>query len=504
MMKTMTIENRFNLIDEPWIPVSDHGPVSLRQIFTVNQYKSLGGNPVEKIALLKLLQAITHAAVTPENDNAWQALGYAGLAVECLAYLERWHHVFYLFGEQPFLQMPAINKAEIKSYGTVLPYIATGNSTVITHGQIEGQLSDAEKAIMLVVQMSMALGGKKTDNEVVLTAGYRGKTKDPGKATTGRPGPGLAFLGMMHSFYEGTCLQETLWLNMFTCEEIQRKQMFTGVGIPPWEKMPAGEDDDIARALKSSLVGRLVPLCRFCLLVDSGLHYSEGIAHANYQEGIVDPSVAVNFSTKKPLVLWIDPEKKPWRELMALLGFFVGTDAQGFECWQIKSGFDRIRSAVPAFAIWSGGLRVSSNAGEQFVSGNDDFVQSQVWLESCIIGEMWFQYLKAEIEALEGLSKGLYGRVKGFYADQKLDGAKYAALASNLFWQYCEKDFHDLIAACSDDGENPEKRRLELRQNFACYVLQIYDLFCPMETARQLEAWAKNKPNNGKYLKREN
>ncbi|MCL5254743.1 MAG: type I-E CRISPR-associated protein Cse1/CasA, partial [Gammaproteobacteria bacterium] len=52
------MENRFNLVDEPWIPVADYGRVSLRQIFTNSDYRALGGNPVQKIALLKLLLAV--------------------------------------------------------------------------------------------------------------------------------------------------------------------------------------------------------------------------------------------------------------------------------------------------------------------------------------------------------------------------------------------------------------------------------------------------------------
>lgn len=37
------MENRFNLIDEPWIPVTNAGLVSLREIFLNNDLRSLGG-----------------------------------------------------------------------------------------------------------------------------------------------------------------------------------------------------------------------------------------------------------------------------------------------------------------------------------------------------------------------------------------------------------------------------------------------------------------------------
>lgn len=116
-----TIENRFNLVDEPWIPVAGVGRVSLAQLFENPQYRSLGGNPVQKIAVMKLLLAIAQAAATPADEHAWRALGAEGLACSCGAYLDRWHERFYLYGERPFLQMSAIHAADLQRYGAVLP-----------------------------------------------------------------------------------------------------------------------------------------------------------------------------------------------------------------------------------------------------------------------------------------------------------------------------------------------------------------------------------------------
>ena len=104
----MTTENRFNLIDEPWIPIVDMGRVSLKDIFSHTHYRALGGNPVQKIALTKLLLAIAQAASTPKDDKDWAELGAKGLAAKCLAYLDEWHECFWLYGEQPFLQMPDV------------------------------------------------------------------------------------------------------------------------------------------------------------------------------------------------------------------------------------------------------------------------------------------------------------------------------------------------------------------------------------------------------------
>lgn len=497
------MDKHFNLIDEPWIPVAGEGRVSLQQVFSEPDLRALGGNPVEKIALTKLLLAVAQAAATPDDDAAWRSMGADGMARKCLAYLDQWHERFDLYGAQPFLQMPAIAAAEIKSYGTVLPEIATGNTTVLTHGQVERVPSDAEKAVLLVGLMGFALGGKKTDNSVTLSAGYQGKRNEKGRPSTGKPGPAVAHMGLLHSLLQGEGLRQSLWLNLLTREQVVQNPHFpAGIGMAPWEQMPVGEDDEIARTLQQSLMGRLVPLCRFCLLAEGGLHYSEGIAYANYKEGVCDPTVAVNWSGKQPKALWVNPEKRPWRELTALLGFLAQQQSSGFDCWQLAACVERTSEAVETFAIWSGGLRVSSNAGEQFPKGDDDFVESLVFLQTSILGDFWFAQLQTEMAALNELAKGLFGRVLGYFKVQLVDGGDLAAQATHLFWQLCERDFQRLLDCCDVDEANAVRRNY-LRRRFADYSHQAYDRYCPKDTARQLDAWARCRPNHSKYLRQE-
>ncbi len=92
----------FNLIDEAWLPVADVGRVSLRDIFTHPEYRALGGNPVQKIAILKLLQAIAQAAATPEDEAQWQQLGWQKMAAQVCDYLEQWHDRFTFMAHTPF------------------------------------------------------------------------------------------------------------------------------------------------------------------------------------------------------------------------------------------------------------------------------------------------------------------------------------------------------------------------------------------------------------------
>ena len=491
------MESRFNLVDDLWIPIADRGMVSLKQIFSDTSLPALGGTPVQKLALMKLLLAIAQAAATPVNESDWRELKADGLARKCLAYLDKWHAHFSLYGARPFLQMPAIKVAKTQPYGAVLPEVSTGNTTVLSQIQVEKKLTDADRALVLLTLMAFALSGKKTDNSVVLTKGYRGKTNDKGNPATGKSGPAVAHLGLLHAHLIGHDLQTTLYLNLLTQEQITAMAIYPeGVGIPPWEQMPEGEDCPTASALKGSLMGRLISMSRFCLLNEASLHYSEGLAHSGYKEGGCDPTIAVNNTGKEPKALWVDPEKRPWRELTGLLSFLAQEQSQGFQCRQLTATMSRVRGICPRIGIWSGGLRVSSNAGEQYVSGSDDAVESLVWFDSASLGEEWFGWLKIETDALEQLAKTLYSCVVGFFKELKVDGSKRAAQATQLFWQLCERDFQTLVHQCEQEAQ-----RLRLRRRFASYVQQAFDDCCPYQTSRQLEAWAKCRPNLAKYLK---
>jgi len=489
-------KNQFNLIDEPWIPIVDVGRVSLWQLFGNPGYRALGGNPVQKIALTKLLLAIAQSACTPADDQEWVDLGAVGLAEKCLEYLDKWHERFYLYGERPFLQVPEIKAAAVQNFGAVLPEVSSGNTTVLTQSQVEKELSNADKTLLVVQLMGFGLGGKKTDNSVILSSVYQGKLNDKGKPSTGKPGTSIGFLGFLHNFLQGDSLLETLWLNLITDQQISTMSFYPqGLGTAPWEKMPVGENCAIAEKLKSTLMGRLLPLSRFCLLTTNGLHYSEGIIHQGYKEGGIDPSVSVDSSNKDIKAIWVDPEKRPWRVLTSLLSFLSQSSSNKFDCHQLRLGMGRAMAFVNNIGIWSGGLRVSSNAGEQYVSGSDDFVESVIQLNCALLGEIWFANLQLEMDELDKLSKMIYGATMSYFKSQNMENKGLSGQASNLFWQLCEHRFEDLLKACSS-----VEQAQAVRPIFARFVHKAYDTYCPKETARQLDAWAKNRPNLGKYL----
>lgn len=495
----MLPENSFNLTDEPWIPIEDAGQVSLRQLFSHPEYRALGGNPVQKIALTKLLLAIAQSAYTPDDDDDWTALGAGGLTQRCLTYLDQWYDRFYLYGEKPFLQIPAIKVAKVQSFGAVSAEISTGNTTVLTQTQVEKNLTDADKALLIVVLMGFGLGGK-ADNKVVLSPGYKGKLNSSGNASVSLPGASIGKIGYLHNFLLGKSLLETLWLNLFTQEQVATDLGIypQGIGVAPWEDMPIGENCSVAEALKSSLIGRLVPVSQFCMLTRNGLHYSGGLAHPGYKEGVVDSSVSVNFSTNPPKVIWVDPGKRPWRFLTALVSFLSQNNNRGFNCYQLSLNMRRAMGHVQMLGIWSGGLRVSGGGtNKQYISGADDFVESVFQLNCDMLGETWFCNLHLEMDELEKLSKIVYAATFNYFKYQNMETKGHAALAGDLFWQLCERRFQELMSACNNADQIHSMRLV-----FARVVHKAYDTYCSKDTARQLDAWAKNRPNLSNYLKK--
>ena len=210
----------FNLIEEQWIPVAQIGLVSLRDIFSNPDLPALGGSVLEKIAVMKLLLAIAQASYTPRDNKDWLELGISGLKEKCLSYLEQQKPYFSLYGEHPFLQFTQVKKAEIKPYSILFPEIASGNTSLLFHSQVAPaitDLDDAKKALALLVQMSSCFSGKKVDASVVLSPGYV-------KSKSAKSGPALCSLGLLHSFFTGENILDTIWFNLLTLYIISKSR----------------------------------------------------------------------------------------------------------------------------------------------------------------------------------------------------------------------------------------------------------------------------------------
>ena len=527
------MDNRFNLIDEAWIPVAGVGRVSLAQIFQNPDYRALGGNPVQKIALMKLLLAIAQAAYTPADEDEWRALGAEGLAEKCLAYLQQWHDRFYLYGGKPFLQMPAIEKLLAKRTASRLsaantagkkaaahetglpkafgagfyPDLPSENNTMLSQTMMAQEMADQDRAIFVVTVMNFAFGGKRIEADLENLSGVI-----LGSRHNAAAGPSLGgWDGQLHCFPIVHSLLGSLWVNLLTEQNIQRFGAWSGgVGRPAWEEMPTKEADSFSNQYQTTYQAALLAISRFVLLMRDGVIYMDGIQYPKVANGWIEPSLLIDKGSQPIKVKYVDPNKKPWRELESLLAFNAFSSTTGFECFSLKASIDRLNGNFDEFTIWSGGIKVSSNSGDQSVKQTDDFVESQVCLRvewiTGVKGGQWFSLLAQEMRELDSNSRALFGCARAYFKEQKVDakttGKRLADDATQIFWQLCERDFQQLINHC-EQGEINQQARAQLRRRFASYVQQAYDQFCPKDTARQLDAWAKCRPNLSKYLRQE-
>ena len=492
------MSNRFNLVDEPWIPINDHPRVSLRELFSNPGLKSLNGNAIQKLALLKLFLAIAQVAYTPSDDQEWQALGSLGLANTCLEYLETNKDLFWLYGEKPFLQKPdLVDKRTLKGESVpvsvlgrdYLPDLTSENDTLLFESQREQVLSDAEKAVFIVTLMNYSLGGKRIAKGVPpWTDGYAGKTN----SAKGAPSIGN-YEGYLNSHILGEFLLDTIWLNLFTRDQLEKYPHWKqDKFIPPWEEMPTGEDDKAARTLKDSFMSTLCAMSRFVLLQDDGIIYVEGLQYPSHKEGWREPFMTYSNEGK---MLWCNLSKKPWRNLTALLSTSFNGSNSTFDCPQISLFLLRARKAREIIGIWSGGLKVRTTAGDMGVKQTDDYIDSELFLRTEDLGELWFASLENEMLGLDQLSKYLWSSVNRYYEDLGSKRSPVISKALEMFWELCERHAQTLVSVCDD-----QEKMQSLRRIFAGYASQAYDKYCPNDSARQMIAWARHTPNTFKYI----
>lgn len=518
------VENRFNLVEEPWIPVADAGLVSLRKIFTDQSLRSLGGNPIQKISITKLLLAIVQASWTPEDNVEWEKVGSSGMAQRALKYLDEKKNLFWLYGERPFLQkkqlaemvkkrlehdmnnakkdsekQKIIEKAKPKMIGNGdFPDLPAGNNTILFQNEYNSIIDDAGRALFLVTLLPFAFAGKQVDNSIKFD------NNNPPKSSIAKVGPSLGRICYLHTFVVSNTIVDTLFFNLWTNKDIKELKYFeNGIGTPPWEKMPNHEGCPIAQSLKKSFIGMLLPLSRFVFFENEKLYFTEGIQYPNHKEGWIEPSMAIKQTGGTVSVLQAKANKKPWRELNALLAFIA--EYEGYSCLQLNMSLLRARQKnVPEIKIWSAGLEVTGDAFGQKVRGTNDFVESIITLNNDCFRKDWFDVFNNEMIDLYTISrylaKSTYNYHKREIKDSKERDKRAAYLsehAQNLFWQLCERKSQDLVDSCSEKNCATLHK---IREIFAEYVNKAYNTYCPADTARQLDAWAANRPNLKKYL----
>ena len=213
---------KFNLIDEPWIPVLRGGKresIALRTaLFESHAISGLAPDfPPQTPALLRqvLLPIVLASGIVPKTNGEWgkwfaAASFDAGQTVLIETYLAKNHERFDLFDERhPFGQVADLAAAsgETKSIGQLIAPIAMGNNVPLLSAYTEADslaLSPAEAAVWMLHAQCWDTAGIKTG-----AAGDR--QVQAGKTTGNRTGP-LGALGVVVP--TGRTLYATILLNL--------------------------------------------------------------------------------------------------------------------------------------------------------------------------------------------------------------------------------------------------------------------------------------------------
>lgn len=342
---TAPTEPRFNLIDEPWIPIrrtdGEDTAVSISDAFHhAEDISAIGGDvATQTFAITRLLLAIHYRATIDDSPTGWDATRWAtfwndGLPLpEIDDYLDLLHDRFYLIHPtRPFFQVPALSTArgEIKDTGPLILDLPSNNRLFTNRsGAAALRLPFAEAARWLVNAQAFDPSGIKS-----------GAVGDD-RVKNGKGYPlGLAWSGLLGGvLLTGRNLQETLLLNLDLPRE-EDDGFDADNDLPPWEDdVP---DTAAARDLRPTGPVRLYTWQsrRIRLVAEgsemTGCVLSNGDALTPQNQHRHEPMTAWRFSepqTKKHgektfMPKLHTPDRALWRGIGALLPGLQNDDAR--------------------------------------------------------------------------------------------------------------------------------------------------------------------------------
>lgn len=165
---------RFDLTDEPWVPVEDltgaFREVGLTEAFerAADLRRVVDASPLVTVALYRLLFAIYHRAIPLKGDNEWLDAWEAATAhTEVGPYLAKWRHRFNLFDPvAPFWQVADLDETHgTMAWTKLAAELNDNNSKVLFDHTATGNApaaSPARVARFIVACQVMSVGAGKS------------------------------------------------------------------------------------------------------------------------------------------------------------------------------------------------------------------------------------------------------------------------------------------------------------------------------------------------------
>lgn len=499
-----------NLTIDPWLPVLlDTGrcePLSLRDTFARAQaIRDLALRPHERIAVMRLLLCITHAALDgPADHKEWRACR-SRIAPSVAKYLARPEiaEAFNLFGEgQRFLQVGDFQPVRakkgdsgVKASKTNLMLASGDNDTLLDHAAGSNRaFVPSSQALNLLVFQCFSPGG-------TIGVGMWGGRPTRGWSSYPSVKPGQSCHApclpgsMLHTFLRGTTLLETLYLNMLDKKLVAEAIGENRWGLPVWERMPL-HANDVPAVDNATLtyVGRLAPLPRAISLNKDGrtISLANALDYPDYGEGFREPAATVVTDTEgeKRRQLGATLNRALWRELHAL----TVRRLTGIGGPLALASLDGNES----FDLWVGALIPAKGKPGKI----EDVVESVFpHLPSALLGETGQQVYERGVQHAEDRARQLWKAVFVYHKqigdsldrpDAKSRRDLLQTAASARFWTEAEQSLPLLLALVKDPAElglEDDYGKSRWGSAVRQAARRAYEQACPRETARQLQAF---------------
>ncbi len=454
----------FNLCDDPWIPcVTTKGEaldLSLKGFFEKAEALSdFSATPPQRVALMRLLIAITMRALEgPKDDADWKSCR-PRIKQAALAYLERMRDRFELYGPKAFLQVPSLGGPLNANLDKLDFSLASGNNhTLFDHGATpEGRESPpASQALSLVTFQMFSTGG--LIGQVKWNGVVTSKSAEQAPCSEGVP---------LHCFLQGGDLLQTLHLNLIPFQVLGVENL----GVPLWEL----DSIKASAAADGTFFGRMAPMARAMALEPSGnkLKLANGLKYAKLPE-FIDPFLTrIKTSKDLPAYLRIDLAKHPWRELQAVLAL-ARRGAGSPE--QLRHLLDLPPDTI--VRLWTGGMEIDQAKILGF--GEWSFVFPAALAQGDSIMKAYSDGVECASLAIS-LLKDAFKKMNNENKVKIVPSfAKEQAVAS--FWHGLDA-LHDELAAQSAKQDIGEWRR-----TVKAKALAAFDEVCPSGTPRQIVA----------------
>lgn len=471
-----------NLTVDPWIPAlradSRRDLFSLQDLFAqAHALRDLAVKPHERIALMRLLLCITQAALDGPADEADWEICQPRIQPRARDYLTRWKAAFELFGDGPrFLQFSNLMRSKESDDGNAATKLdlalATGNNSILfdNFGAAERTLPAARMATGLVAFQCFSPGGR------IGVARWSGR-ETPGKGSSSHAP--CTPSSMVHTLILGDSLLASIHCNLLTRENITDAYGANRWGKPVWEC--AWENDGDPAALDNATLtymGRLLPMSRAIRLHEGGGSFilANGLDYPAFP-AFREATATIIRRKDELAVLPGSTARSLWRQLSAIaIQRRAGNDAA---CGPLALNHARTTADT---VLWVGAL-VTDKAKIE------DVVESAYSLPPGMFTELGRTAYERGVGLAEDREGLLVQSVKA-YATPLKSGAPPYGRARQRFWTRVEQHLSALFDLARNPGLIADLPNTVWGKSVAAAALAAYELSCPRQTPRQIQAYA--------------